>query len=58
MTRKDMEHGLRDAERSARLNNWELDFVESMMRRHPSYTLSEAQVQTWHKIEDKIYAAG
>lgn len=58
MERHEIQEILTDAIKSARLSSWERGFVESLMGRSDSYTLSDAQIAKVQQIEEKIYAAG
>ena len=53
---------LRDALASPRLNSWELGFIEGLDSRFRQYgaqlLLSEKQLVSLRKIEEKIHAAG
>lgn len=58
MQRHEIQEILTDALKSSRISQWERGFVESLMGRKDSYTLSGAQIAKVQQIEEKIYAAG
>lgn len=57
-TRYDIAEEVHDAMKSARLDDWERNFVESIARKPAHYVLSEKQEAVWRKLAEKIYATG